>query len=182
MVVEVQDVYLQKFSLNKLPIRELSPYSPYDNFQTIEVSIQNIVLNELLPDFWSIVQTPNTRIHTDPHRKHIVVPDPYFNLPGNIFSLLHEIGHGILDDKKDEVEIEEEIFLRDKYSQLGSSSLSSKEKARFEKLVVGSEKWVWEWAIKTTIHYHDKGFDLEPSLTKSDLRKIANQKLSSYLR
>lgn len=160
--------------------------SQYDDFQLVEVVFLNgntrFLVNSLLPTFWTIVQAPNARIHTDPDRKRIVIPNPYLNQSGNMFSLFHEIGHGIVDDTKNEMEIEEEIFLRDKYSQLGPNSLSAMEKNRFRMLVVDSEKEAWKWALKTITNCRDRGLDLEPSLTKNDLKKLANQKLASYLR
>ncbi|MDP1710096.1 MAG: hypothetical protein Q8L28_00560 [bacterium] len=181
MAVEVQDVYLQKFSLNKLPIRELSSYSPYDNFQTIEVSIQNIVLNKLLPDFWSIVQTPNARIHADPDRRRIVIPPEFDCSPGSMFSLLHEFGHAIQDETKSEDAIEEEKNLRSKYCYGGSASLTGAEKERFKILVVDSEKRAWNWAINTIIQYRNTNMDLTPSLSEVCLKKISDKKLATYL-
>lgn len=178
----MRDAYLPKYSLNKLQIRELSPHNPYDKFQTIEVSIGNLVLNKLLPDFWSIVQSPKNRIYSDPERRRIVIPTDYFKSQGNVFSLLHEIGHAILDESESEEDIEEEIFLRDKYCQLGPEALSPMEKSKFNILVIGSEKFAWNWAIQTVIEYRKKSVDFEPLVSVHDLTRIANKKLVSYLR
>lgn len=169
-----------------IEVIETSAQSQFDSFQTVEVVLQNsntrFSVNALLPDFWSIVQSPNTRVHTDPERKRIVIPVNYFKVPGNLFSLLHEIGHAVANDSKPEDEIEEEILLRDKYNYIGPTSFTAQEKNRFQKLVIVSEKEAWRWAVKTIINYRNNGIDLEPTLTESDLEKLANQKLASYLR
>lgn len=169
-----------------IEVIETSAQSQFDSFQIVEVVLQNsntrLSINSLLPNFWSIVQSPNVRIHTDPDRKRVVIPNAYFSQPGNVFSLFHEIGHAIVDNAKSEMDIEEEIFLRDKYRNLGPSSLSDTERVKFQILVIDSEKSAWNWALKTINDYRKRKIDLEPSLSKNDMKKLANQKLASYLR
>lgn len=136
-------------------------------------------LGSLLPENWEIWET-KSRLHTDPDRKRIVIPEDYFKAPGNVFSFLHEAGHALSDESKNDGEIEEDILLRDKYNHLGSNAFTIQEKSRFQVLVIKSEKKAWDWALKTISEYRKRGIDLEPSLSGNDLEKLAKQKVKSY--
>lgn len=141
---------------------------------------QSNLFNKLLPNNWEFVQKSGIRLHTDPYRKVIFIPKNYFTEEGNYFSLTHEIGHAHINEQKEFYEIEEEMYLRDKMNHLGKESLSEQERKKYKTLVIGTEIAAWEYAIKTTYELKQKGFDIEPNLTKKDLLKIAKIKLKSY--
>lgn len=167
-----------------IELHKLGLPSVFSQEQPIEISVpgqsKEFILNSLVPKYWKILQKPGIKLHTDPDRKQILVPEHYFNLPGNAFSLLHEIGHANLDDSKSEESLEEEMALRDQLTYKGPNSFTEEQKINFRTIVYVDEENAWNFALSTNKRLKESGINLEPEMTEEALRNLASQKLLSY--
>lgn len=167
-----------------IDIIRVSGFNLFNNSQEVEIIFHNnnvtLPLKSMLPESYSIIQKSGSRLHTDPDRKCIFIPTGYFNQAGNVLSLFHEFAHAHLNESAEPDDLDDELYLRDKYNHIGSNSFTEMEMDKFRKLVIKSEKLSWAYAIEEVNYYKDLGLNLEPDLTLNDLVEIAKQKLSSY--
>lgn len=160
-------------------------YHQIESLKFIEILVgdphKKISINSLLPIGWEIVETlRNIRINTDPERKRINVPQNYIEIPGHLFSLLHEIGHANHDEGISEEQLEQEIYIRDKFTHSGWDALVTEEKEFFKDVIIINERNAWNYALVTLHKFNQFGIDFEPTMSFQELISYAQQKLSSY--
>lgn len=181
-------------------VENIGEKSAYVSLEYIDPSGKSIRFNDLLPDGWNLYHSGRVNTLTAIRFKFFDEKETgsvsfgnkvgefkrdsndikddasyqFFEKPGDIFKLLHEIGHAQSERSPQEWKDMERVRQRQAIGENPNEVI-------WKRLVLPEERNAWAFAISTLRELRRQGIDCEPEIkNNSDLARFMHMHLSSY--